>query len=535
MPTRINGVTNRDIHNLACAATGVAINRADSTEELQQYLLFGGAAMALPTALKVGKGVVWDLPKWGYQNYGNYKNAFGNVWNNTIGQTNLYSANRAALKGNFWNTVNHNATMVQLNQMNIPQFDTRTLQTEAKHLAEKANGLKANQTDDALTALNKTLKRTANNATRVSTHNALLKADIYKDVNRLVQEAKGLTGPALKAKLLQIEKAKANAEIAWNNAKAGNKYVHKTKVGKAASWVKTKTGVRSAQNAITNATKSSNMVTKTVAKGVKGGGGAMAVIGLACEAPTIVKTYKELGAGKGTKQLAKSTAVVAAETVGYVAGAKIGGITGAKAGAAIGTCIGGPIGTAIGGAVGAIIGVGCGLLGSWLCGKAARAVVGKDELTLAKEKQCEELEKMAKNDIQAQIELAIAARENLENGTVQSESDAEDIAKSYTKVETGLSQTQIPTFAETSIAQNATNFGTTIQPTYNEYSYPINQNLYDFTNNNFAFNQFNPYSFANPFMSFNPFGNINNMYGFNPYNTMQFNNPYMMNNLGLVA
>ena len=89
---RQTAMTSYDYYVLAAAATGATINKADDSEELKTMLLFGGGIMAAPTAFKATKGLVWDLPKWGYQNYGNYRNAFNSVWNNTIGQTNLYAS-----------------------------------------------------------------------------------------------------------------------------------------------------------------------------------------------------------------------------------------------------------------------------------------------------------------------------------------------------------------------------------------------------------------------------------------------------------
>ena len=51
------GVTSRDLYILSAAATGAAINRASTAEELKNYMLFGGAAMALPVGIKAGKTI----------------------------------------------------------------------------------------------------------------------------------------------------------------------------------------------------------------------------------------------------------------------------------------------------------------------------------------------------------------------------------------------------------------------------------------------------------------------------------------------
>ena len=390
------GVTSRDLYILSAAATGAAINRASTAEELKNYMLFGGAAMALPAGIKAGKTIVWDIPKWGYQNWGNYGNAFKDLYQNSIGKTTIFPANRAPLKGKFWDTVNNNYLQNKLKQTELPAFDLTTVQ-----------GAK--------------------------------KAEIYKEVTRLTEEAKGLKGKELAAKLKEIEIAKTQAKIAENNAKAAGELVKDSKIGRAASWVKTKSGVRAVETKVLEGTISSNKAVKILSKGAKAGG-AMAAISAALEVPTVVKTYKELGAAKGTKQLGKSAVKVAADTAGFAIGAKLGGIAGAKIGATIGTCIGGPIGTAIGGAVGAIIGIAGGLLGSWLAGKAAKAVVGKDELEIDQEEETKKLAEAAKYDPELQAQLAIQASENLQNGNVASAQDAKDIAQSYENVVTTLTE-----------------------------------------------------------------------------------------------
>ena len=57
------GVSSRDLYILSAAATGAAINRASSAEELKSYMLWGGGIMAAPVAWKMGKGIIWYFPK----------------------------------------------------------------------------------------------------------------------------------------------------------------------------------------------------------------------------------------------------------------------------------------------------------------------------------------------------------------------------------------------------------------------------------------------------------------------------------------
>lgn len=385
MSINCNGVTTRDLYVLSAAATGAAINRADDSEEAKAYLAGGTGFVALPYVYKAGKATVWDIPKWGYQNYGNYGPAFQNVWNKSIGQTNLYSANRQALNGHFWETVNTNSLKAELKSINIP----------AHNLAE------------------------------------------VDRLRTLVSEANKLEGKELAAKLKEIKRAETQAKIAVQEAKAAGLLQSNTTLGKATSWVKTKTGVRAAETAVLKGTISENTVIRTLSKGAKAGGG-MAIISAAIESPTVYKAYKEHGAKVGTKQLGQSAVKVAAETAGYAIGAKLGGIAGAKVGATVGTFIGGPIGTAVGGAIGTIIGVGCGILGSWLAGKGARALVGEDAIEVAKKKEALKLANAARNNTELQKQLTQKAAEVCENGELSNE-DLQTTAQSIMRTSDILS------------------------------------------------------------------------------------------------
>ena len=430
----VNTVTNRDLYILAAGATGVAINKASDAEEIKQTLLFGGGLMMAPTAIKAGKSLFWDAPKWAVDNRNNLTGAFQNKWQNTIGKTNLYTVNRNALKANgFWATVNTQSNLQELKTLNIPSYDTKTLNMQKRNLERINKALQPKNTDNMITSVSRAIKRGKNNRTLTGVKNDLLKADAYKEVNKLMQEAQGLKGKRLAVKMREIDRALAKAQIDVNTLKAEGKIVRKTAIGRTLSNVKTKTGIRAVENKVIQATASKNVFVKNLAKGVKGGAG-MALISVAFEAPNVVKTYKELGSTRGTKQLGKSVAKIGGETIGFMAGAKVGGLAGAKIGATIGTCIGGPIGTAIGGVVGTIIGVGCGLLGSFLGGKAVRAVVGKDELEIEQEKQTLALAKAAENNVEIQQQLATSVYENLEAGNVASEADMNLLIEKYNKL-----------------------------------------------------------------------------------------------------
>ncbi len=448
-------LTYNDYLNLARCATGAAANRADSAEELQTILVGGGIFMAAPMAFKAGKGLIWDAPK--YFCHNGYKN----IWNDTFGKTNLNSQVRAGLKGNFLNTVNQN------------YFTYR--------------------------------------------YNTLLNSN-SSEVKELAEDAKNLTGKRQAAKIRQAEKAATKAKIATNNAKAAGTIKSSTRLGRAASYVKTKTGARALENKVLQGTLSKNAVVRNASKLVKGGGG-MAVISAAIETPEVYKTYKELGAAKGTKQLVKSAVNVAAETAGYVVGAKVGAIAGAKIGATVGTCIGGPIGTAIGGAIGTVVGVASGLLGSWLFGKASRAIVGKNEREIHKEKQAQELAKAAKNDTKIQTELITKATEKLQNGEVASEKIANDTIKSYNKVVNNLNgecatetnnKVQTVSFKQQCTTEKTNDNGLfALSVLAGKVSQPVN-------------NPFTGTTMFNPTLAFNPFAqNYLTPFMYNPfmYNT----------------
>lgn len=127
----------------------------------------------------------------------------------------------------------------------------------------------------------------------------------------------------------------------------------------------------------------------------------------------VIPAYSQLGAGKGTKQLVKSTAKTAASIGGWSAGM--------AAGAAIGTCFFPVAGTVIGGAVGALCGLIGGCLGSWAATKVTEEIVGKNELDIAKEKAAEEMAIEAKKDPKAVQQLMATAVQRLQQEGTESE------------------------------------------------------------------------------------------------------------------
>lgn len=357
----------------------------------------------------------------------------------------------------------------------------------------------------------------------------LPKTDAYKAIRAEAQKAIK-TGDFSKLKMLEEQKAIAD----YNVTLAKQAAVPKTKVGKGVKAIKDKTGL-SRLSLLNKQALAKNATYRTAAKFVKGGGG-MAIISAAIEAPNVYQTYKTLGKKAGNRQLAKSAVNVAAETAGWVVGAKAG----AALGAAIGSAV--PV---VGTAIGAVVGVACGLLGSWLFGKASRAIVGKDELEIAQEKQAEELALAAQNDPELQQELAVAVYEGLESEGEELSEDGKTAAESLAKY---IEQGDFAGEETTSAAADET--GSASAAKTEEKPSPITtdkglQALYGlagdklYTSNPFMSGIFNPMAFNtmafNPMMM-NPF--MNNQFMFNnsfanPFMTNYFN-PFMINN-SLVA
>lgn len=158
---------------------------------------------------------------------------------------------------------------------------------------------------------------------------------------------------------------------------------------------------------------------------VKGNGGFF-LISMLCESPEVYNTYKELGADHGHKQLAKSAAVIGAETVGYAVGAKAG----AAAGAAIGTAIFPGIGTAVGAVVGVLTGLAC----SYFAGKGMHALVGKNEREIAKEDKARRIALQIKYHPEYADNLMKKARKKLTSEEAQYNPDSEAALNAYNKL-----------------------------------------------------------------------------------------------------
>ncbi len=414
---------NSDYYKLAGYAAGAQLNHNPfDLQELNSQLIFAGGTVALPLAWKTGKAVLWQAPKWAWQNYGNYTSAW---------QT-LKAQNQAAKDA-----------IKYLNGSNV--LETINNRSNYNSLLEAGKRIPVKPGYSSMAAA-------TNPTARAKLFNQSLKASYYDTARKLIEEAKTkkLTGQALKDQLKKVDEAIAKADLEVHKAIQSGIIKPVTIRGKAWAGIKKYSGYDAVNGALKKGAVSSNKAVRTLAKGAKGGGLATAAIALAVETPEIIETYQKLGASKGTKQLAKTGAVVAAEGAGFAIGAKVGAIAGAKAGAVIGTFIGGPVGTAVGGAVGALIGVGVGILGSWLAGKGARALVGKSELEKHREAEAEKLVQNAKKSEKGKQELLakVEKKAEEENGCTD-----EEVIEAYEKLaadrEAQIAYTQEYTTRET--------------------------------------------------------------------------------------
>lgn len=433
----VNSINN-DIQRAAIyAANAYSIDAGRwSNDALCNTLAFSAGITLLPYGWKLGKGVFWDGPKWLINNRGDYTNAWNTYWAKRSAQNNAMKNSTAHLKGkHLWNTVNNRSYWNELSHL---EQQVTPLSKQYGKLFSWKDSLKIRFAANR-SKVKKELVRKRKLERRWQHRNVLRKAKIYKDarVDSLINEAKYLQGKELKAKLKEIEAAKAQADLTLHKAMSEGIIKPPTKWGRAWYGFKKYTGINAVNGLVKKGLASKNVLARGLAKGVKSGGPLMAVFSLAMETPNLIKTYKTCGTAKGNKELAKTGAVVAAETVGYAVGAKVGGIAGAKIGAGIGTFIGGPIGTAIGAAVGGLIGVGCGIFASHYAGKRMRKLVGKSELDKHNEEVKEKLAKEAKTQ-KGKLKLIKSIEEQYQKTGEISEEDAkayERICKYYQKKE----------------------------------------------------------------------------------------------------
>ena len=382
---------------LAKTLTGATVAGAGNSISDEFGTVVGGGSalmLGLTLAWKGAKGTVYSGPKWLWQNRGNYSSA----WDSSVRS---WKANHSIagketlqnLKGNNFlqttNNINKYGELSKLQKQYSFNANPSALDPNMKGYE------KALKKQNFLQGKQKCFQQAVDKI-----------AEIKKGV-----KAGTLKGDALKTAMKEAKQLVRQGELAFQEGLASGAIKRTSKIGRAWQSIKNGTGLSKLSVGLSKAaaksTAGASVASKAgtyAARGVKsftkGGGAITAAIMLACDAPEIYQTYNELGAGAGTKQLAKSAGVAVATGAGYVAGSWAGG----KIGAAIGTAICPGLGTVIGG----VLGVVGGLAVSFFAEKGARALVGKSELEKHKEKQAKEL---AQNDEQLLSEGVQAAQD----------------------------------------------------------------------------------------------------------------------------
>lgn len=297
----------------------------------------------------------------------------------------------------------------------------------------------------------------------------VVKEAIPTNLTNLGEEAQGFYNKAMRA----ADKVKENPlharkliNIADRNLALAEKAASTEKLlkpatgffGKIGRWL----GLSKLNNGLKGLAAESPTLSKVLKFG-KGNGWFAAITGAIELFTQVIPSFSQLGAGSGFKQLGKSTAKVGASVGGWVGGMAIG--------ASIGSAI--PI---VGNIIGGIIG---GCIGSWCATKATEKIVGKDELTLAKEKQAKELAQQATQNPETAQQLLAAAGEKLQAEGGESE-DAKVAFGSLTRLSQGL-----PTNNQTQYAQNNPSFTGTENKENKQTTNPFNFNPYAYSQQNF--------------------------------------------------
>ncbi|MCI1274256.1 MAG: hypothetical protein LKG27_07490 [Clostridiaceae bacterium] len=241
----------------------------------------------------------------------------------------------------------------------------------------------------------------------------------YKDLKRLIEDAKKKTGKAQKEALKEIKQkmAKANLDIfdfkMARDSKVLKNIVKSTHFQKVMAGLRKYSGYNSIKGFKLAAEAGKYGKFAKLAKFAKFGKGNALFIALSAigEAGDVSYAFKH---GVGGKQLAYSTGSIAANIAGFAVGAQAGGILGAEVGGAIGTIVPG-IGNIIGAGVGWLIGTACGIAGGYLADKAYKGVVGKSPAELKKEEIAAQASYNATTSAEGGAELISAFEQKIQN------------------------------------------------------------------------------------------------------------------------
>ena len=354
----MNTVSYYDCMRISAALNGTvpAVNPTDdfNTSVVGAGALFSGGVLAF-------KGGSWV-----WSNRGNYGPAFKELLKNPTPKL-------LRQQGNFFtNPFTNNYYWHSLQELDgsiarKPIWDQKAfdaLKTDKERANFKNNHAQLYKKGYHYQAARQELERIKELAKRGKLHGKELKAAL-KNVRQM----------AYKADLAVLQDIKAGKIKPTGKLQAIGRTFNKLTGMDAANRACLRAATKEGTSAAAKATRFAGRAGRTF---IKGGGPLTFAIELGLEVPDIVKTYNQLGAGKGTKQLVKSTAVAGASAVGFVVGAKAG----AAAGAAIGSFFG-VVGAVPGAIIGEVCGIVGGLFGSWLCRKGAKAAVGPSELEKA--------------------------------------------------------------------------------------------------------------------------------------------------------
>lgn len=269
--------------------------------------------------------------------------------------------------------------------------------------------------------------------------------------------------------LKKLEAVKAGKVTLWERVKGFF-------TGKSAAEVAEKKVGKLTERAATAAKEVTETSTKAltlggkVAKFFKGNALFFAIEGAVELFSEVIPAFSKLGSDKGVKQVGKSSVKIAGSVGGWAAGA--------AAGAAIGSVL--PIaGTAIGAVVGGLLSVVCGTIGSSIGTKAAKAVVGKSEMELAKEEEANKNANLALNDSNQMQNILAAAEQKLQTEGTNTP-DANAALESYQRVasaigasgQVGQDGTQIGGQADANIPQSSAQYLSQLDPNVLQYLSP---------------------------------------------------------------
>lgn len=304
-----------------------------------------GGPLVLKGAWKGTRGIFYDIPKFAIKNYGQYGQAFGELYSN-------YKKNTSARR----------------------EANQKIYADAKKKLKEIRELIKNKKFKEAKTAFN--------------------------ELGKLVKQGDAKLAEGIKAGNIT---PKSGSRL----AKIGSSLKKFTGIDALSKGINN-TIAKGAVEGASKGAKIAAGGCKALKGFVKGGGALTALIEFGVDTYENWEIYKTGTTSEKLEQAGKSAAVAAGAGVGWwaghAAGAALGGVASAAiAGSAIGSVVPG-----LGTVIGAVIGIGCGLIGSWLGSKAAKAAVGPSVIEKKKQKAAIEQAREAQSDETKMKELVEA-------------------------------------------------------------------------------------------------------------------------------